>query len=159
DLPAGTPQLCALAAHRAPGELLIAVQRVEEGPDGQLLWLGAAGLPGTTASRKALTSATTQQRGLVSSVDVAPTVLGWLGIGVPDEMRGRTLEADGTLDGAALRRFAARLRVVGPRRLSALGFLLFAWTALLIATVCLTRARETHARAVRIGALAVVWAP
>ncbi len=159
DLPAGTAELCALAAHRSPGELLIAVQRVEQGPGGQLLWLGAAGLPGTATSPKELTSATTQQRGLVSSVDIAPTVLSWLGIGVPDEMRGRSLETDGTLDGPALRRFEARLRVVGPRRLSALGFLLLAWAALLITAVCLTPARETRARAVRIGALGVMWAP
>jgi len=156
---ADAPQLCALAAHRSPGELLIAVQRVEQGPGGQLLWLGAAGLPGTAGSPEELTSPTTQQRGLVSSVDIAPTVLGWLGIAVPAEMRGRTIEADGTLDAPGLRAFAARLRVVGPRRLSAFGFLLCAWAALLIAAVCLTRARETRARAVRIGALAVMWAP
>src|SRR5581483_2734487 len=63
---ADAPQLCALAAHRSPGELLIAVQRVEQGPGGQLLWLGAAGLPGTAGSPEELTSPTTQQRGLVS---------------------------------------------------------------------------------------------
>ena len=40
---------------------MIAVQRVEQGPGGQLLWLGAAGLPGTAAAPKELTSATTQR--------------------------------------------------------------------------------------------------
>ncbi len=158
----GVPrQLHALLARRVPGELVIAVQRVPAGKRGQLLWIGTAGLPGTGpgSRRKDLTSATTQQRGLVSSVDIAPTVLGWLGVPVPDEMRGRALEADSNLDGGALRRLDARLRVVGPRRLSALGFLLLAWAVLLIGTVAFTSARETRARAVRIGAVAVMWAP
>ncbi len=158
----GREQLRVLLAHRPPGELVLAVQRLPAGKRGQLLWLGAAGLPGTgpgSRQRKVLTSPTTQQRGLVSSVDIAPTVLGWLGIAVPGEMRGRAIEAGGTLDGAGLRRFDARLRVVGPRRLSALGFLLLAWAALLIATVAFTRAREPRARAARIGAVGIMWAP
>lgn len=161
DLASNTSQLCDLVARRAPDELLLAVQHVEAGPGGQLLWIGAAGLPRTGPGplRKALTSQTTQERGLVSSVDLAPTVLDWLGLPIPSEMRGRALEADGSLDGADLRAFAARLRVVGPRRLSALGFLLCGWAALLIATVAFTRARETRARAVRIGAVGVMWAP
>ncbi len=155
----GRRQLGVLLANRTPGEVVLAVQRLPAGKRGQLLWAGAAGLPGTRTGIRELTSATTQQRGLLSSVDIAPTVLGWLGIAVPAEMRGRTIEADGALDGAALRRFDARLRVVGPRRLSALGFLLCAWAALLLLTVALSRARETRARAVRIGALGVMWAP
>jgi hypothetical protein len=157
--PRGRQQLRAVMAHRLPDELVLAIQRLPAGKAGQLLWLGAAGLPGTAATHKELTSATTQQQGLVSSVDIAPTVLGRLGIAVPEEMRGRTIETGGTLDSSALRAFAARLRVVGARRLSALAFLLCAWAALLLATVAFTRARETRARAVRIGALGVMWAP
>jgi len=159
--PQGIDQLRALLAHRPPSELVLAVQRLPAGERGQLLWLGAAGLPGTgrRALRRELTSATTQQRGLVSSIDIAPTALDWLGRPVPDEMRGRAIEGDGALDGARLRSFEARLRVVGPRRLPALGILLCAWAALLLAALALARARETRARAVRIGAVAVVWAP
>src|SRR6185437_3285252 len=66
---------------------------------------------------------------------------------------------DGALDGAALDRFEARLRVVGPRRLPAFGVLLCAWAALLLLTVLSTRAREARARAMRIGAVGVLWAP
>ena len=158
---AGIRQLAGLLSRRAAGRLVIAVQRVPAGKRGQLLWVGAAGLRGSGpgALRKDLTSQTTQQRGLVSSVDLAPTVLSWLGLPIPSEMRGRSLEADGSLDGADLRAFAARLRVVGPRRLSALAFLLCGWAAVLIATAAFTRARETRARAVRIGAVGVMWAP
>ena len=153
---AGRRQLRALLAGRAPGELVIAIQRVPGGKRGQLLWVGAAGLPG--GPRKELTSATTQQRGLVSSVDIAPSALSWLHRPIPEEMRGRTIEADGTLDGAALRSFDARLRVIGARRLPALGFLLCGWALLLVAAA-IARSPAAKARAMRAGALGVLWSP
>jgi hypothetical protein len=162
DLPGGATgrrQLRALLALRGPAELVIAVQRAPAGKRGQLLWLGAAGLPGMGGPRKELTSATTQQRGLIASVDIAPTVLHRLGRPVPDEMRGRALEADGALDGARLRTFEERLRVVGGRRLPALGVLLCAWAVLLLAAAAFTRAPAVRARAMRIGAVGVLWAP
>ncbi len=154
---AGRRQLGDILRARSPGELVIAIQRLPTGKRGQLLWLGAAGLPG--AAHGELTSPTTQQRGLASAVDVAPTVLGWLRRPAPDEMRGRAIEGDGALDGAALRSFQGRLRVVGPRRLPALGFLLCGWAALILLSLVATRSRETRARAVRIGAVGVLWAP
>jgi hypothetical protein len=153
----GLRELRTLVARRPPGELVIAVQRVPAGKRGQLLWLGAAGLRG--AARSELSSPTTQQRGLVSAVDIAPTVLGWLGRPVPNEMRGRVIAADGALDGASLRTFQARLRVVGGRRLPAFGFLLCAWAALLLAAVAVTRSPSVRARALRAGAVGVLWAP
>ena len=161
DLAAGATgrrQLGELLRARPQGELVIAVQRLPAGKRGQLLWLGAAGLGG--AAHSELTSATTQQRGLVSAIDIAPTVLG-SGSGAPcrTEMRGRQIEGDGALDGAALRSFQARLRVVGPRRLPALGVLLCAWAALILLSLVATRSRESRARAVRIGAVGVLWAP
>jgi hypothetical protein len=157
---AGRRQLRALLARRARGELVIAVQRLPAGKRGQLLWLGAAGLPGAAfpGPAKELTSPTTQERGLVSSVDIAPTVLAWLHRPIPDEMRGRTIEAGGALDGAALRAFDARLRVIGERRLPAFGFLLCAWAALLLLAAA-TRSPAARARAMRAGALGVLWAP
>jgi hypothetical protein len=153
---AGRRQLHLLLAGRPAGELVIAIQRLPAGKRGQLLWLGAAGLPGP--ARSELTSATTQQRGLLSAVDIAPSVLWWLRRPVPDEMRGRTIEADGALDGAALRTFDARLRVIGGRRLPALGFLLCAWALLLLAAA-LARSPAAKTRAMRAGALGVLWAP
>jgi hypothetical protein len=158
DLPGGEPGvrlLRALVASRPPGELLIALQRVPAGGHGELLWAGAAGLPGGAGSE--LTSKTTQQRGLIASVDLAPTILEFLGAKVPDQMRGRTIEASGTLHGDALRSLIARLRVVGGRRLSALGFLLLGWLALLLAAALGRPA--ARARAVRAGAIGVPWAP
>ncbi|MEA2215398.1 MAG: hypothetical protein QOK19_959 [Solirubrobacteraceae bacterium] len=157
DLPggaAGEAMLGRLAAARAPGELLIAVQRRGEGTQGELLWSGAAGLRG--APGRELTSRTTQQRGLLAAVDLAPTILEWLGAPVPAEVRGRKIETGGALHGGALRSLMARLRVVGARRLPALGFLLCAWLILLLAAA---RWPPARARAIRAGAVGVLWAP
>ncbi len=157
DLPpaaAGEAMLDRLAAARAPGELLIAVQRLPEGARGELLWTGAAGLPG--GARQVLTSHTTQQRGLIAAADLAPTILEWVGAPVPAEVRGKRIETDGELHGTPLRSLMARLRVVGGRRLSALGFLLCGWLLLLLLTAPWPAAR---ARAIRAGAVGVLWAP
>ena len=157
DLPGGShgrAMLAKLTASRRPGELLIAVQRLPEGARGELLWTGVAGL--SAGSPRELTSHTTQQRGLIAAVDIAPTILAWEGLRVPDEMRGRTIEADRALSATGLRTLMGRLRVVGGRRLSAFGFVLCAWLLALLACAPWPAAR---ARAVRSGALGVLWAP
>ncbi|HEX9481912.1 MAG TPA: hypothetical protein VF927_07405, partial [Solirubrobacteraceae bacterium] len=151
--PTGEAMLAELVARRPHGELLIAVQRQAAGR-GELLWAGAAGLPG--ASGRELSSHTTQQRGLLSSIDIAPTILESVGAGVPAEVRGRRIETDGKLDGGSLRKLISRLRVVGGRRLSALGFLLSAWLLLLL--MC-SRRPAARGRAIRAGAVGVLWAP
>jgi hypothetical protein len=80
---------------------------------------------------------------------------------IPADMRGKPLETDGRLDSPGLRSLQERLRVVGGRRLKALGCLLGAWALLLLGSVLLAGARAPGARrwAMRIGALAVLWAP
>jgi hypothetical protein len=176
ELPGGTAgiaELHALAAGRPGGELLIAVQRASDGHGHELLWAGVAGLP--DGGGRELTSRTTNQRGLLSAIDIAPTILDYLGLRVPDEMRGERIETDGALDSAGLRSLMARLHVVGGRRLKAFGVLLCAWAALLLAAVLLDsmrgaprdgvagagerRNRMARAWAMRVGALAVLWTP
>ncbi|HEY1834653.1 MAG TPA: hypothetical protein VGG08_09465 [Solirubrobacteraceae bacterium] len=164
DLPGGAGGLSALKlldSRRAPGELLVVVQRLPTGKQGQLLWVGAAGLQsseiGVTSTQRELTSETTSERGLIASIDLAPTILGHLGIGsLPEEVRGKPLEVKGHLDGSALRSLMARLRVIGARRIKALAFLLLGWLALMLA---FSRTEAGRARAVRIGAIGVLWAP
>ncbi len=154
DLP-GPTALAALLRLRRPGELVLAVQRVPpRQAAGRLLWVGAAGLPG--GAHRQLTSATTRDRGLVAAIDLAPTALRWLRLPVPSAVRGRTIESEGVLDGSSLRALMARLRVIGGRRLRALGLLLAGWIALLLATARWPHAR---ARAMRTGALAVLFSP
>jgi hypothetical protein len=151
----GLAELSQLTRERPPGELLIVVQRVHDQSKGALLWTGVGGLPGGGA--RELTSQSTQQRGLIVSVDLAPTILGWLGeSSLPPEMRGKQIEADGTLHSASLRDLMARLRVVGGRRLKALGILLAAWALLLL--IC-SPWRQARTRAMRSGGLGVLWAP
>jgi hypothetical protein len=163
DLPgdaAGLADLRALSATRRAGDLLIAVQRVGGGAGHELLWLGVAGLKGGGGHE--LSSQTTNQRGLLAAVDIAPTILQRLGVQpIPADMRGKQLETDGRLDSAGLRSLQARLRVIGGRRLKALGCLLGAWALLLLGSTLLSSVRTPDARrwALRVGALAVLWAP
>jgi hypothetical protein len=163
DLPAGAAGMAdvrALSDARRPGDLLIVLQRTGERSGQQLLWAAAAGLPGGGGHE--LTSQTTSQRGLLAAIDIAPTILRRLGVRpIPADVHGKPLETDGRLDSPGLRSLNARLRVVGGRRLPALGCLLGAWTLLLLGSTLLAGARAPAARrwAMRVGALAVLWAP
>jgi hypothetical protein len=168
DLPAGrsgVEDLRALNATRAPDELLLVVQRARAPRGHELLWAGAAGLsPGghaqqtDTSTPMTLTSQTTNQRGLIAAVDLAPTILRRLDPTqpLPADMRGDPIDTDGPLHSSSLRALMARLHVLGPRRLRALGWLLSAWALLLLACAPSPRARTW---AMRTGALGVLWTP
>jgi len=156
----GLAQLRALAAARAPGELLIAVERTADPARGALLWGAVTGLAG--GGGRELTSQTTNERGLITSVDIAPTILRQLGLPIPADMRGDPIHTDGVLHSASLRALMARLHAITPRRLRALAWLLVAWALLL--GVCVSASRfgsQPHAPAwaMRTGALGVLWAP
>lgn len=162
--PAGYADLRALSAARPPGELLIALPRVGPAPGNELLWVGLAGL----GAGHALTSQTTNQRGLVSTVDLAPTILTHLGLPVPSAMRGKPIALDGPFDGSYLRSLRTRLLVVYPRRLPALACLLGVWALLALVVWLLPSGisaldhparRRALAWVVRVGALALLWTP
>jgi hypothetical protein len=158
DLPAGgagRAELLALGRQRAANELLLVVQRVERGAAGELLWTAAAGLAG--GGGRELSSQSTRQRGLIAAFDLTPTILEYLGVRpIPADVRGEPLVTDGALDPAGLQRLMARLRVIGARRLPALGWLLAAWALLMVLASPWPRRR---AWALRAGALGVLWAP
>ncbi|MCW3067448.1 MAG: hypothetical protein JWL67_73 [Solirubrobacterales bacterium] len=158
DLPAGgegLAELQALSRERSPGELLVVVQRALDQRGGELLWSAVAGLAG--GGGRVLSSRTTKQRGLISATDLAPTILRALGPrAIPTAMRGQAITTDGVLHSASLRSLMSRLRVIGGRRLRALAWLLAAWALLLLAG---TRSPRARARATRVGAIAVLWAP
>jgi len=161
DLPAGAAgyaQLRLLAAHRPPNQLLIVVQRTPDRQGYELLWSALAGLGGG----RTLTSSTTNQRGLIASIDLAPTILRHLALPIPSAMRGQPVRTDGHFDGARLRALKDRLEVVYSRRLPALAWLLVAWAALLLASQAPTRRGDPtrrRATAMRVGALAMLWTP
>lgn len=163
DLPSGAPgyaDLRVLAASRRPGELLGVVQSAREAPGSELLWVSFAGLgPGG----RTLTSQTTNQDGLVSAIDIAPTILTHLALAVPADMRGKPIHTDGPVDIASLRALKARLGVISSRRLPAVAWLIAAWV-LLLAAACVpvgaSVARKARgAWALRTGALAILWLP
>lgn len=156
DLPGGAEGLTdvrALISGRSPGELVVVVQRAPDRRGGELLWTAVAGLAG--GGGRELRSRTTNERGLTAAVDIAPTILTHLGRTIPAAMRGEPIETDGPLRSAGLRALMARLHVIGGRRLKALGLLLSAWALLLIAAP----SAAARSRALRVGALAVLWAP
>jgi hypothetical protein len=187
--PAGLADLRALAASRPAGELLVAIQRSFDEPNNasgqagnELLWIAFAGLPplrGTGGpGGRALTSQTTNQSGLIAAIDVAPTILQHLGLPIPADMRGKTVRLDGHFDGQAIRALKARLGVITARRLPAIAWLVAAWALLLAAARLPLKAvgrpplnaagrlpldaagrRARAAWAMRVGALAMLWAP
>jgi hypothetical protein len=163
DLPGGAEgytDLLALSRERTAGALLIVVQRAHDTPGHELLWTAIAGLAGGGGME--LSSQTTNQRGLIAAVDLAPTILHHLGpTPIPREMRGAPIATDGPLHSDALRSLLARLRVIGPRRLKALACLLGAWALLLLGSAARAGRgdRARRAWAMRTGALGVLWAP
>ncbi len=159
DLPGGEEgyrDLLTLASGRSVGEVLLVIERVSAPKGHELLWLGAAGLPGASHPGT-LSSQTTNQRGLVSAVDIAPTILTELGLApLPADMRGYPIRVKPSSDGASLRSLMARLHVIGERRGTALRWLLGAWALLVGLSAPFARARPV---AVRAGALGVLWMP
>jgi hypothetical protein len=165
DLPAGAPgyaDLRTLAATRPGGELLIALQRAPEALKHELLWSAFAGIHARDAGARTITSQTTNQRGMIAAIDIAPTILEHLGLKTPADMRGKPVRLDGPLHSASLRALKARLEVLDSRRLPALGWLVIAWALALALTRLPFGQRSRSARgtwAMRTGALAIMWAP
>ena len=148
----GNEALDALLRDRRSGDLLIVVQTPPRARVPQLLPMGIVGL----SSNGLLTSPTTHLEGVVGGIDIPVTILGHLGIAVPDGVRGQPIRAEGVRDAAALTALEARLRVVSGRRSAVLAALSFAWLALVLALGLVADRRGIRA-ALRIGALAFMW--
>jgi hypothetical protein len=78
-----------------PGELIIFLSpmvnedaKIEKSLMAPLLLIPKDGQDGV------LRTPTTRQPGIVANVDVAPTILNWLGLPIPREMTGRTIQLD-----------------------------------------------------------------
>jgi hypothetical protein len=158
DLPAGAAgaaDLRALAAQRPPDELLVAIQRAPDTSGHELLWFAIAGVGG----RRELTSKTTNLPGFAAAIDVGPTILHALALRTPHAMLGRSINAGGALDIPALSAFRKRLTVIAGRRFPALEGMVFVWLILLLAAGAIGGASRTRAAVLRIGGLALLWAP
>jgi hypothetical protein len=137
---------------RTPNELLMVMQTPPQALAPQLLPIGILGLGGPAS----ITSASTKLDGIVAGIDLPPTILDWLGLKVPDPMKGQQIELTGKRDSGALRTFSDRLKVVNGRRFPALETVLAAWLVLLLVLGLVADRRGTRA-AMRLGALALMW--
>ena len=100
----GEAQLTSLARERTPDQLVLIAQLPDTPRPGLLLrpplrLLRQAAFAVGAGRSGSPTSETTRRDGLVSSIDVAPTALRWIGVDPPDRMRGVEIE-DGKLVGA-----------------------------------------------------------
>jgi len=105
-----------------------------------------------------LTSGSTRMNGYVLSTDVAPTILRWLGVEVPAEMSGQPIEAEGSVDPAAIEALAARMDVISFRRGSVIGLGILAWL-LLTAAAALVGGRAMARAAIRLLGVSLVYLP
>ena len=156
DLPGGTPgyqALDTLLAARQGNDVLIVIQKP---PDvaRRLLAIGAAGLGGGSA----LQSDSTRRPGLVTTTDIAPTVLDRVGVPVPGQVQGQPIEATNDRTVKQISNLRGRITQVGPRRwkvtlgglaLAVLAIALIGW-----------RSREPWLKRLGRGALiAACWLP
>ena len=81
------------ALDRSGDLLLVVTPASPEDPSQPPLTLTPIVLWGKAVRGGLVTSASTRTPGLVSNVDVAPTVLQWLGVGLPEGMTGRPISA------------------------------------------------------------------
>lgn len=162
----GRAALESLARDRRPGELLVVAHLPPTPPEGVLgrapgrfYSLSAFGLSDGSATG-AVTSDTTRRRGLVSTIDVAPTVLRHLGLRVPPEMRGEPIRSghhQSAYDLESLRRRWSDVRA-GRQASSLVTVVLLSVVVLLLLGT--TRGVQAALRPVlRVGALAVMWWP
>ena len=80
----------------------------------------------STGPIRSLRSDTTRQDGLVANVDIAPTILDFFGIPIPDEMTGSPIRIDGTADVAHLHQLHLdQRRIRLPLQLGEVAFVAF----------------------------------
>jgi hypothetical protein len=152
----GIAELRRLLALTAPDQLVIAMQSPPDAAMLPLLPIAASGLGGPAGG---LTSDSTNLPGLVAGIDIAPTVLEYLGVEVPEEMKGQAIRSEGERDAESLTPFRDRLDELGPRRNPALAMIGAAWLALFLAAGAIAGLDRSRLPVRRIGGLAILWIP
>lgn len=161
----GRAQLSELARERAAGELLLVMQLPGTPRPGAFgtppaRFLRQPALAIGDGRRGSPRSQSTRRDGLVVSVDVAPTILGWLGGGSPDPMRGLTIGAGEQVSVSRLEELRIRWSSVRDGRQAASYMAILAFAGILFLLVGASRGIHAAARpALRIGALASLWWP
>ncbi len=165
--PAGQAQLDALISARRPGELLMIahlpptpLDRALTKPPSRFVKQPAFAVAGLGDGGGSITSASTRHDGLVSAIDVLPTVLEHLGIDVPNKSRGTEIETAGGRSAQELEDQRRRWSDVRSGRQSASwrGVIAFALVIFLLIGA-LRGFRPAIAPSLRIGALGLMWWP
>ena len=151
---AGLQALDKLLARRAPDLMVYAVRAPPAGV-GRFL---PTGVLGPRFRGDPLYSDTTRRIGLVAATDMAPTVLRFAGVPVPDAMEGRAVATREGRDAEQVRERTVRLDVVRGRRGPALRAWALAFLGLVACAALLRRGAGTR-WALRVGFLAALWLP
>ncbi|HVE67808.1 MAG TPA: hypothetical protein VNB64_04430 [Solirubrobacteraceae bacterium] len=144
--------LDALLASRPADELVLVMQQP---PDARVLQFLAIAAAGDGYAGRGLTSDTTQRDGVVTGIDLMPTILRHLRLRVPGTVTGSRIEPDKRVSATDLLDLRDRYRHVAPRRIRTLQVLLAAWAIVLAGCALAGRARA----GLRAGALAFLWVP
>jgi hypothetical protein len=142
-----------MARRAGPHQLVIAISTPTDKSDEPIpIGIAGKGYDGD------LTSDTTRTNGYVLSTDIAPTILEFFGLSVPDEMTGQGIRTEGSVDPAAIETRGARMAVVSTRRGPVIGYTLLAWVLATLLVVLLTRG-ALASLGVRLLGLSVVYLP
>ncbi len=143
----------ALAREAGPRQIVIAISTPTDKSDEPIpMGIAGKGYDGD------LTSDTTRTNGYVLSTDIAPTILEFFGLSVPDSMTGQGIRTEGSVDPAAIETRGARMAVVSTRRGPVIGFTLLAWVLATLLLVLLSRG-ALASFGVRLLGLSVIYLP
>ncbi len=148
----GLRQLSVLVRGLRGNDLVVAIEQAPPKKNRQLA-VGVAG----RGFEGDLTSDSTRTDGYVLSTDIAPTILGRLGVSVPAAMSGQAIRAEGSVDVEAIESLGDRMGVISERRGPVIGVSLAVWLVLL-ALALLARGQIARV-AVRVVGLSVIYLP
>lgn len=161
----GREQLDRLARERTPDKLLLVVQ-LPKTPNRRGLgepprrFLRQPALAIGDGRDGSPTSRSTRREGLVTSIDIAPTVLRWIGVEPPDRMRGQEIEAGDPVSVARLDELRSRWTDVRDGRQAASFTAIVGLAgALFLALGAWRGIRAATRPALRVGALGLLWWP
>jgi hypothetical protein len=146
-------ELRTIAQAIGPDDMLIAIAAGQRA-DQELL---PVGIKGERFDSGNLTSSSTRTEGIISSTDLAPTILERFDVEVPDEVNGAEITTTGERDPESVDELQARLDTRPSRELVAL-LPLAVWLALAGVAALMGR-RPAAAVALRLFGLACAWAP
>ena len=163
--PAGRAQLDALIAARTPDELLMVAQLPPSPPDRAITrppprYFKQPGFAIENGGTGSPTSGTTRRDGLISSIDLAPTALDWLGIDAPKKMRGEVIESGNAQSAKQLEKLRRRWTDVRGSRQSSSFRAVIALAGVIFLIIGAFRGiGAAIGPALRYGALGLMWWP